>query len=224
MVCEFTRSPCFWEQQEFLCRLLLSNSRLGAPQYKRFTPVLYLQAFLQLHMLLYCLLGTPFSALLWYHSTWSSLLSSLDWPFHLRPVRIAELLPIFHHRLNNTFYTMNENISPPFTAIADRESPFDPSLAVIPFIFCFLPFALTLVLYGERNIVRALNPGRMLLFHPLFEWLLIVLLHMNQLLYLAVSQHINSPSPYELNKLSCVSLWWAKQHVLIKVLLNGWRG
>ncbi len=92
------------------CSYQIHNS--GHLSTRDWHPYCTSRPFLQLHMLLHCLLGTPFSALLWYHSTWSSLLSSLDWPFHFRPVLIAKLLPIFHRRLNNTFYALNENISP----------------------------------------------------------------------------------------------------------------
>lgn len=122
-------SGLFSKEKQEHSQNILFGPKLG-DLCKRFTPFIHLRAFLQPRMPLHCLCSTPLSALPWYHSPWSSLLAPLDWPSHFRPVRIAQSLPIPHHRLSITVCTLNEKSSPQFTVVTLRESPFELSYFV----------------------------------------------------------------------------------------------
>ena len=147
VVCGFTRSPCFREQrqQELRSQLLLSNS--GQEFHFHTVPPGPLAA----HIPRFGLCSTPFSALLWYHSTGSALLFPLDWPSFFRLVWIVKLQPIVHHRFNTSFYPLNENSYPLLTAIALSESPM-----YLPFS-CYCTVLLCSDMVAFRNISRTVS-------------------------------------------------------------------
>ncbi len=113
----------------------------------RSTPASHLRAFSQLHMPQYCVLSTPFSDLLRYHSTCSfSSHHFIDLP----TLKQSELNRRSQSYSEHHLLKQNENTSPPFTVIAFRECPFDFSVAV-KFVFYLWPFTLTWVLYGQKH-------------------------------------------------------------------------
>ena len=97
VVCEFTRSLCLSEQQkqQFMWRRLLSNSRLGHFSTRDPHPYCSFRPFCSSTCRYTVYLALPSLHHLWYHSTWSSLLSplGLTFPLTIQNCRVAPNLP-----------------------------------------------------------------------------------------------------------------------------------
>ena len=137
-VCKCTRSPCFWEQQEFMWQLLLSNSWLGHSTTRDPHPgcssrpfcssTCHCAVYLALPSLLRCGITPP-----GLHSSHHLIDLPTSDQSELQSRQQSSLMGWTSPSTRRT-----KTPQAPFTAVSLRQSPFDLRWAVILLVFYFL--------------------------------------------------------------------------------------